>query len=88
MRLEYDDEAGALYLAVGEIGPGGVARTVDEVPGELMIDLDAKGALLGVEILYPQHLDRVGPILERFGFQPPPWTRHADQLAATLFATA
>jgi uncharacterized protein YuzE len=56
MRLEYDREADAAYIQlVEEISSGGVHRTVgcdpSEVGGMINLDFDAKGRLVGIEIL-------------------------------------
>jgi uncharacterized protein YuzE len=46
---EYDLDADALYLKLAE---GTVARTV-EVSGSVMVDEDAGGRLLGIDVLRP-----------------------------------
>ncbi|RTH18558.1 hypothetical protein CSW41_05720 [Thermus scotoductus] len=46
MRITYDPEADALYIAFGE-GPA----TVEEVGEGIALDWDAEGKLLGIEIL-------------------------------------
>ncbi|RTH36099.1 hypothetical protein CSW37_07440 [Thermus scotoductus] len=48
MRITYDPEADALYIAFGE-GPA----TVEEVGEGIALDWDAEGKLLGIEILDP-----------------------------------
>ena len=47
MRIEYDREADALYIHLREVP---VADTTDVEDG-VMIDLDAEGHIVGVEIL-------------------------------------
>lgn len=55
--LRYDPEVDAAYLTVGgPIADGAVARTIPialpaDARGELFLDLDADGRLLGIEIL-------------------------------------
>uniref|UniRef100_A0A7V4AN55 DUF2283 domain-containing protein n=1 Tax=Thermus tengchongensis TaxID=1214928 RepID=A0A7V4AN55_9DEIN len=46
MRISYDPEADALYIAFGE-----GAATVEEVAEGIALDWDAQGKLLGIEIL-------------------------------------
>ena len=46
MRITYDEEADALYIAFGE-GPA----TVQEVAEGIAFDWDGEGKLLGIEIL-------------------------------------
>ena len=51
MRLEYDEEANALYIYLrGKIPEGGAARTVELAPG-VYLDADRAGRILGVEFL-------------------------------------
>lgn len=53
MRVTYDREADAAYIEFVEITDGGVARTVEldkALPG-VLVDLDAEGRLLGIEVL-------------------------------------
>lgn len=47
MKIEYDQEANALYITLREAP---VAKT-NEVTESLIIDLDAEGRPIGVEIL-------------------------------------
>ena len=55
--LRYDPEVDAAYLAIGgPIADGAVAQTLPialpaDARGELFLDLDADGRLLGIEIL-------------------------------------
>lgn len=55
-RLVWDDEADAGYLALAPVGPGeAVHQRVVENPvaglGDVILDFDARGRLLGVEFL-------------------------------------
>lgn len=55
MRLTFDGEADAAYLAIGS-GADGVARTIpvdlgDEPGIDVTLDVDANGRLIGVEVL-------------------------------------
>jgi uncharacterized protein YuzE len=56
MRLTWDTEADAGYFALTEIGPGeAVSQRVVENPvegiGDIVLDFDAEGRLLGIEFL-------------------------------------
>ena len=53
MRITYDREAGALYIAFGD-GPATVGQPqgyVQEVAEGIALDWDGEGRLLGIEIL-------------------------------------
>lgn len=50
LDLTSHPESNLAYLALCEIGAGGVARTV-EVDETIMLDFDEAGALVGVEFL-------------------------------------
>ncbi|MGK3949593.1 DUF2283 domain-containing protein [Microbacterium sp. K2] len=56
-ELRYDPEANAAYVTIGRpIRAGEAVRQVpvplpDDLPGELILDFDRDGHLLGVEIL-------------------------------------
>jgi uncharacterized protein YuzE len=56
LHLTWDSEAGAGYLPLARIGPGKavsqrvVANPVDGI-GDIIVDFDADGRLLGVEFL-------------------------------------
>lgn len=52
MTLEWDLTAGALYIRLAPVRPGGVART-REFGDSVMCDEDADGRLLGIEVLSP-----------------------------------
>jgi uncharacterized protein YuzE len=56
MKIEYDPRVDAAYIYfVPEIGAGGVATTYPcdplQVNGEINLDFDADGRLLGIEVL-------------------------------------
>jgi uncharacterized protein YuzE len=56
MRIEYDPQSDAAYIYfVQDIGAGGVAKTYAcdpaAVDGQIHLDFDDKGRLLGLEIL-------------------------------------
>ena len=56
MRIEYDPAIDAAYVRfVAEIGPGCVAKTIPvgplEIDGEINLDFDREGRLVGIEIL-------------------------------------
>lgn len=61
---EFDREANALYIRIGE---GEVARTVD-VDDYRIVDIDAGGAVLGVEVLYPADNLQIAALARQFGF--------------------
>ncbi len=61
MRISHDPEVDAAYIyMVDEIGRGEVARTYPcdprEVDGEINLDFDVEGRLLGIEIQDASHL--------------------------------
>jgi uncharacterized protein YuzE len=57
MNFSYDAEVDAAYVSLTDIGPGAVEETVcvsDEFPaliGDVNLDLDGDGRLLGIEIV-------------------------------------
>ena len=55
MRVTFDRSANAAYIYLTTIPPGGAARqhVVDErhARGQIILDLDSKGRLIGVEVL-------------------------------------
>ena len=55
MRVTYDSEADAAYIALKPTGPGEARRQVpvksDEAAGKIILDLDGEGRLIGVEVL-------------------------------------
>ena len=74
-----------VYVAVDD--EVDVARTKQIVPTELMVDLDAGGRLLGIEILTPALLVRVPDLLRSYGL-PVPETFRFDKLVEALSAAA
>jgi uncharacterized protein YuzE len=60
MRITYDPEdGGAAYVyLVSQITPGEAKRQVIALDGQVLLDLDADGRLLGVEILGADRLLR------------------------------
>lgn len=56
MDMSYDAEVDAAYLSLTKIAAGEAVKTVcavqpPECPGEINLDFDAEGRLLGLEIL-------------------------------------
>jgi uncharacterized protein YuzE len=55
LRVEYDRSADAAYIYLTEIGAGQVASTYpcdpSQVRGQINLDFDADGRLLGIEVL-------------------------------------
>jgi uncharacterized protein YuzE len=72
VKVEYDQQADALYIALTEDAE--VVRTVEIDPGTL-VDVGSGGRLLGVEIIRPARPWPVDEILRQF---------HADPAAARL----
>ncbi len=66
MRAEYDADADALYLYLTDAE---VARTV-EVGASTMVDLDASGSVVGIEVLDPDRLWPLPEILKRWEIAP------------------
>lgn len=66
MNIELDAEADALYISLRE-RHGKIARTA-EVGGDVstMVDLDAEGNLLGIEVLSPQRPWPLAEILRQW----------------------
>jgi uncharacterized protein YuzE len=72
VRITYDPKADAAYIyLVDEIRPGGVVRTYPcdprEVKGQINLDFDSEGRLLGIEILdaskkLPENLLKGAPV--------------------------
>lgn len=51
MKIDIDKEADAAYIYVkSHIGAGEVAKTI-EVNGDIILDFDEEGKLIGIEIL-------------------------------------
>jgi uncharacterized protein YuzE len=55
LRIEYDAEVDAAYIYLREIEPDGAAHQCpvecSEARGTIILDLDAEGRLIGVEVL-------------------------------------
>jgi len=56
LKIKYDRSVDAAYIYLAKhIAPGGVARTCPcdplEVDGEINLDFDAEGRLIGIEVL-------------------------------------
>jgi uncharacterized protein YuzE len=57
MKITYDSEANAAYIyLVTQIAPGEASEQVDEIEtpggkGEIILDFDSSGRLLGIEVL-------------------------------------
>lgn len=63
MIVDFDPEANAAYITLGnrEIGPGAAASQSDFIPtpsgvGNVILDFDAGGRLIGVEVLSAREL--------------------------------
>lgn len=58
MHVTYDPVADMAYIYLADIAPGGVRTSVviedQELRGDLVIDLDADGRILGVEVFRPR----------------------------------
>ena len=51
MKIEYDKEADAAYIYLaGDIKEGGAKKTI-ELNDNILLDFDAEGKLIGVEVL-------------------------------------
>ena len=72
MRITYDPKADAAYIyLVEQIQPDGVAQTYPcdprEVKGQINLDFDSEGRLLGIEVLdasakLPENLLKGAPL--------------------------
>jgi len=62
MRLEFDLDVGALYIVLTD---SPVARTV-EAGDNANVDLDARGSLVGIEVISAAHSWPLQSILSRF----------------------
>jgi len=54
MKIEFDPTADALYI---ELADGEVEKTTEVSPG-IMLDYDASGNVLGIEMLYVSKRER------------------------------
>jgi uncharacterized protein YuzE len=66
MKVAYDQRADALYI---ELQAAAVARTV-EIDRGTLVDLDADGQLIGVELIRPARPWPLNSILRRFPADP------------------
>jgi uncharacterized protein YuzE len=66
MKVTYDQQADALYI---ELDDAPVSRTVHIDRGTL-VDLDAQGRLIGVELIRPARPWPLATILNRFPLDP------------------
>jgi uncharacterized protein YuzE len=63
----YDADADALYVLLVEEPEAAIERT-EELGPTLHVDVDARGTVIGVEILYPRtHGVDLTPVKERYG---------------------
>ena len=74
IRQTYDLDADALYITVTDAR---VARTV-EIDRGTLVDVDAAGGVVGIEVISPERSWPIGEILSRFTFT----EKDADQLKA------
>ena len=81
VAFEYDAETDVLYVRLAEAGPGGVART-RELDGRRLIDLDASGRPVGIELLYVSEGVRLDGLPEADAI------RSAARAVSALAATA
>jgi uncharacterized protein YuzE len=67
MIYTYDTEADVLYVLLGDERSAAIEKT-EELTPNLHVDLDASGAVIGVDFLYPRSggLDPT-PVRDRFG---------------------
>lgn len=67
MKVFYDVETDAAYIALlGGIGPGETVRNVQACDGQVILDFNAAGQLIGIELL---DLDMLHPNLARDAIQ-------------------
>lgn len=63
----YDADAVALYVLLTDESEAAIERT-EEIGPSLHVDVDARGSVVGVEILYPcTHGVDLSPLKERYG---------------------
>jgi uncharacterized protein YuzE len=74
MRVTYDSEANAAYVELGDDVAGGTAveNVVVERPGQsdIVLDFDADGRLLGVEVIGATQLLRTTVLDTADGYDP------------------
>jgi YD repeat-containing protein len=60
LKLNYDKQVDAAYLSIIPTAPGLAKKTYacdpDEVGGQIQLDFDAEGRLIGIEVLDASHL--------------------------------
>jgi uncharacterized protein YuzE len=67
MTIFYDIEVDAAHIALlGGIGPGEVVRNVQACDGQVILDFNAAGQLIGIELL---DLDMLHPDLAKDAIQ-------------------
>jgi len=77
MKLEYDLNAGALYIRLSDAG---IARTV-EAGDNAAIDLDARGTIVGIEVFTVGYSWPLPEILDNYRVPP----QEAAELRAYFF---
>jgi len=50
-RVTYDKKADAVYIYLGKVRAGESAGQVEAIPDKVILDFDATGRLIGIEIL-------------------------------------
>lgn len=66
IRQVYDAQADALYVHLRELAGGEFAARTAEIDESTMVDLDAGGNLLGIEVLSPDRTWPLAEILKRY----------------------
>jgi uncharacterized protein YuzE len=60
LKIEYDKSVDAAYINLIPAQPGAATRTYacdpEEVGGQIQLDFDAAGRLIGIEVLDASHL--------------------------------
>jgi uncharacterized protein YuzE len=51
VKVTYDGSADAAYVYLAEFGAGASKEQVEALEGRVILDLDAEGRLLGLEVL-------------------------------------
>jgi uncharacterized protein YuzE len=80
MKYSYDDEADALYLYLREGVEVARSIVVDE---DRVVDVDAFGRAVGIEVLGASAGVRLVDLVEKFDLQP--YVGHLRQLEASQF---
>jgi uncharacterized protein YuzE len=63
MTLDYDQTADALYIRLRE---GADVERTEQLDGGTLLDLDRRGALVGIELIHPARAWALEDVLERF----------------------